>query len=208
MYDFVKGSMVPRTHPPETMKPAAQAMSMVSAPDDPLDVAAVHAAHGDFVWATLQRMGAREADLEDRFQEVFLVVHRQAAGFEGRSRVTTWLYGICLKVMASHRRHPWVRRERATDELPEARASHGDQPDARLERRQAQARLREVLDAMDIERRALFVMAVIEEIPADELAAITGVALGTVYSRVHAAKKDFDAAAKRVARRHEHGGGR
>lgn len=208
MYDFAKDAMAPRTQPPAMMKPAVTAMPMVSAPDAPLDVAAVHAAHGDFVWATLQRMGAREADLEDRFQEVFLVVHRQAAGFEGRSRVTTWLYAICLKVMASHRRHPWVRRERVTDEVPEARAESGEGPDARLERRQAQARLREVLDAMDLDRRALFVMAVIEEIPADEIAAITGVPLGTVYSRVHAAKKDFDAAAKRVARRHDHGGER
>lgn len=196
--------MAPRTHPTADVKTAAETLPIAASANPGLDVTAVHAAHGDFVWASLQRLGARDADLEDRFQEVFLVVHQRGGDFEGRSRVTTWLFGICLRVMAAHRRRAWVRRERATDETAEVEAPHGESPEALMERRRAQARLREVLDAMDLDRRAVFVMSVIEEMPADEVAAIVGVPAGTVYSRLHAARKQFDETLRRLDARDAH----
>lgn len=197
--------MPPRTQPTTDVKTAAETFP-VAATSSPsgVDVVAVHAAHGDFVWASLQRLGARDADLEDRFQEVFLVVHQRGAEFEGRSRVTTWLFGICLRVMAAHRRRAWVRRERATDDPPESAAPAIDSPDSSVEHAQAQARLREILDAMDLDRRAVFVMAVIEEMPADEVAAIVGAPVGTVYSRLHAARKQFDETLRRLEARDAH----
>ena len=115
--------MGPRTHPPTDVKTTAEAFPLAATEPVGLDVTAVHAAHGDFVWASLQRLGARDADLEDRFQEVFLVVHQRGGEFAGRSRVTTWLFGICLRVMAAHRRRAWVRRERPTDDPPEQSAA-------------------------------------------------------------------------------------
>ena len=194
--------MAPRTHPPSDVKTLAEVFPMAAKATAGVDVEAVHEAHGDFVWASLQRLGARDADLEDRFQEVFLVVHQRGGDFEGRSRVTTWLYGICLRVMAAHRRRAWVRRERATESVPEETAKGS--PHASLERTEAQSRLREILDAMDLDRRAVFVMAVIEEMPADEIAAIVGAPIGTVYSRLHAARRDFDETLRRLEARDAH----
>jgi RNA polymerase sigma-70 factor (ECF subfamily) len=184
------------------VKTLAEVFPMAAKATAGVDVEAVHEAHGDFVWASLQRLGARDADLEDRFQEVFLVVHQRGGDFEGRSRVTTWLYGICLRVMAAHRRRAWVRRERATESVPEETAKGS--PHASLERTEAQSRLREILDAMDLDRRAVFVMAVIEEMPADEIAAIVGAPIGTVYSRLHAARRDFDETLRRLEARDAH----
>lgn len=170
-----------------------------------LDVRAVHASHGDFVWASLQRLGVRDAALEDLFQEVFLVVHERGASFEGRSRLSTWLYGICLRVVVAHRRRAWVRREKPTDNVPEPEPTPDPKaPDAALEQRQAQRRLTEVLDAMEPERRALFVMIVIEEIPTEEVAVLLDVPVGTVHSRMHAARKQFEDCVKRVNARYEH----
>ncbi|MFO0625565.1 MAG: sigma-70 family RNA polymerase sigma factor [Polyangiales bacterium] len=184
------------------MKTPAGALTLQLEDSPALDVEAVHAAHGDFVWASLQRLGARDADLEDRFQEVFLVVHQRGGAFEGRSRITTWLFGICLRVMAAHRRRAWVRRERASDALPE----HGGDasPDHDLEAAEARRRLAEILDAMDLDRRAVFVMAVLEEMPADEIATIVGVPVGTVYSRLHAARALFETALRRLEARDAH----
>ena len=143
---------MPALIPPSDVKTMAEAFPVAVKAAGGLDVEAVHAAHGDFVWASLQRLGARDADLEDRFQEVFMVVHQRGGDFEGRSRITTWLFGICLRVMAAHRRRAWVRRERATGSLPEGHADGS--PDASLEHAEAQARLREILDVMDLDRRA------------------------------------------------------
>ena len=63
---------------------------------------------------------------------------------------------------------------------------------------------RQVLDAMEPERRALFVMIVIEEMPTEEVAVLLDVPVGTVHSRMHAARKQFEDCVKRVNARYEH----
>ncbi len=173
-----------------------------------LDVRAIHAAHADFVWAALQRFGVRDADLEDLLQEVFIVVHRRLDSFDGSSKVTTWLFGIAMRVAAAHRRKAHVRRERAVEEVPEEtggdRPSNPDDPEKAAMRRQARARLEEVLDGMDMERRAVFVMFEIEELSCDEIAGVMGVPTGTVYSRLHKARKEFEASLARIQARERH----
>ncbi len=168
----------------------------------PLDVRAIHDAHADFVFATLQRFGVRDADLDDLMQEVFVVVHRRLDSFDGTSRMTTWLFGIAMRVAAGWRRRAHVRRERATDELPEDAEAHqreGALPaDEALALMQARSQLEVILDGMDLERRAAFVMFEIEEMSCEEIAQIVGVPVGTVYSRLHKARKEFESALARL----------
>lgn len=71
---------------------------------DVLDVASIHESHADFVWCSLQRLGVRPADLEDALQEVFVVVHRKLSSFDGSSRLSTWLFGISMRVASAYRR--------------------------------------------------------------------------------------------------------
>lgn len=156
-----------------------------------LTVQDVHETHGDFVWASLQRLGARQPYLEDLFQEVFVVVHRRLDSFEERSRLTTWLFGICVRVVAAYRRRAYVRFERPTEESHGGEPSTACTPDTDLARKQALARLDEVLNAMDLQKRAILLMAVVEEMPSEEIATILGIPVGTVYSRVHHARKEF-----------------
>ena len=56
--------------------------------------AEVFAAHAPAVWRTMRRLAPSEADADDLTQEVFVVVHRKLSGFEGRSKLSTWIYGI------------------------------------------------------------------------------------------------------------------
>ena len=57
------------------------------------------------------------------------------------------------------------------------------------------------LDAMDLDKRAIFVMFELEEMRCPEIAAVLGVPVGTVYSRLHAARHQFEAVvAARTAR--------
>ena len=60
--------------------------------------------HARFVWRVLRYLGVGESDLDDVCQEVFLVVHRRLADFEGRSSTRTWVYGIALRVAADYRK--------------------------------------------------------------------------------------------------------
>jgi RNA polymerase sigma-70 factor, ECF subfamily len=163
----------------------------------------VHDAHADFVFRTLQRFGVRDADLDDMTQEVFLIVLRKRDTYDREVKVTTWLYGIAMRVAAGHRRRAWVRREEPTDVLPAG--TSGDTPETALTRAQDELALEEVLMTLAIEPRAIFVMYEVEGMSAAEIADVVGVPVGTVHSRLHHARKRFQIAAERRRQREERG---
>jgi RNA polymerase sigma-70 factor (ECF subfamily) len=168
------------------------------------DVGEVVAEHGDFLWKTLQRCGVRDADLADVLQEVLIVVHRQLAGYDPARPMPPWLFGICVRVAVAHRRRAWVRRERPVAETPDA-ADPAPDPEQQASRAQARARLAAILEAMEPERRAVFVMFEVEELGCEQIAAIVGVPVGTVWSRLHAARREFDEVRARLAARDRKG---
>ncbi len=165
---------------------------------------AIFHAHAPFVWRVLRRLGVAESDVEDVAQETFLVVHRRLADFEGRSQLRTWIYGICIRVASDHRRRAHVRREQATDRPPE-RVGSAPQP-KELEQRQARALLDAALARLDDDKRAVFVLFEIEEVPMKEVAEALGCPLQTAYSRLHAARRELRTSLAML--RDENGGAR
>jgi RNA polymerase sigma-70 factor (ECF subfamily) len=172
-----------------------------SAADARLDVVTIHQRHAEFVWLSLQRLGIRDADIEDLLQEVFVVVHRRLPSFDGSSRMTTWLFGICIRIAAAYRRRAHRRHEESMARIPEPASGDEPNPEESAAARQARARLLAVLDAMDLEKRALFVMFELDEMRCEDIADLLGIPLGTVYSRLHAARKGFEQALSRVEAR-------
>lgn len=158
-----------------------------------LTVGEVFREHAPFVWRALRRLGVREADVEDVCQEVFVVVHRRLPEFEGRSSVRTWVYGICVRVASDWRKRAHVRRELATDDAPEpppsSRRGLPRDPEGDHARREARAILDRMLDELDEDKRAVFVLYEIEQLTMNEVAEAVGCPLQTAYSRLHAARK-------------------
>jgi RNA polymerase sigma-70 factor (ECF subfamily) len=152
-------------------------------------VAEVFREHAPFVWRALRRLGVREADVEDACQEVFVVVHRRLGDFEGRSSVRTWVYGICVRVASDWRKRAHVRREIVTDTTPEPEPDSGRDPQRALATREARRILDRILDELDDDKRAVFVLYEIEQLGMAEVADSLGCPLQTAYSRLHAARK-------------------
>ncbi|XXX80363.1 sigma-70 family RNA polymerase sigma factor [Sorangium sp. So ce134] len=174
----------------QTVEQCLQAGVLGDAKQPPRSLVALHAEHGGFVWATLQRFGIQHPDLEDAFQDVFIVVQRRLPSFDWACPITTWLFAICRRVAASHRRRAHTRRERlgeVVDDVPDSARG----PEEITSQHQARLQLDGILEAMDLDRRAVFVMFEIEEMPCNEIASLVGVPVGTVYSRLHAARKEF-----------------
>lgn len=159
--------------------------------------ASVYAAHADFVWASLSRLGVAYDDLGDQMQEVFLVVHRRLDSFDGSSRMTTWLFGICLHVVQAWRRHRRRHPETAVEIVPEPE-NHSPSPEDHAAERQARRTLDTILSRMDPEKRAVFVMFELEGLACVPIAEMLGVPVGTVYSRLHAARASFQQELARV----------
>lgn len=144
-----------------------------------------------FVWRVLGRLGVARSDVADVCQEVFLVVLRRGADYDGRP-IRPWIYGICVRVAADYRKRAFRRRERLVDVLPEAAVAPPQQRALELQR--ARARLELVLAELDAGLRDVFVLYELEELPMSEVALIVRCPLQTAYSRLHAARRAVRAA--------------
>ena len=130
-----------------------------------------------------------------------MVAFRRQDEFEGRSSLKTWLYGIVFNVVRAHRRelakkHPEViDDERRAD--PELLVDETDGPQEQASKREAARFIDRFLARLDDDLRAPFVLAEMEQLTAPEIAAVMGVPLNTVYSRLRLARIAF---AKAIAR--------
>ncbi|MGK3989892.1 RNA polymerase sigma factor [Sorangium sp. So ce136] len=161
---------------------------------------ALYDAHFNFVWCSLRRLGVREADVLDLAQKVFLTAHIKLAEFEGRSLVTTWLFGICQRVASDYRRSARFRREVTTDaaEMDLYGATSEDLARSAESRQRAQA-AEAILNKLPEPQRLVFVLFELEEMSGQDIADLLGISVGTVRSRLRLARETFSREVKRLA---------
>jgi RNA polymerase sigma-70 factor (ECF subfamily) len=152
-----------------------------------------------YVWRVLRRLGVPSADIKDVCQEVFIVVHGKLATYDGRSSISTWLWGFCRRKASEYRR---ANAHAARVDLVEALPEQEDPPaqETTMDRRAKLRLLDAALATLDEEKRFVFVLHGIEEVPMKEIAEICGCPLQTAYSRYHAAQKHVEAAVRRLQR--------
>jgi RNA polymerase sigma-70 factor (ECF subfamily) len=153
--------------------------------------------HFGFVARSLRGLGVVDADVDDAAQQVFLVVARRLAEIE-RGREASFLFQTALRIASRSRRGRARRREAGDDdiEVVDQRAS----PEELIDQRRARAMLDRVLEDMDDELRAVFVLYEIEEMTSPQIADLLEIPLGTVASRLRRAREDFHARARRFAK--------
>jgi len=158
-----------------------------------LDAEALFRAHAPFVASFLQRLGSPRGEVEDLVQEVFLVAHRKGGFVPGSGQPRTWLGAISVHVAQSARRSRRRLEARGTtdSELVELATSPRPDPAQSLETQRALQRVQAALDTLDIEHRAAFVLYELEKESCDSIAAAFDVPVGTIYSRLHHARKRF-----------------
>lgn len=146
----------------------------------------------DDVVKWLYALGAPGADTEDLAQEIFLVVRRQLPRFRG-GNLAGWLYEISRRTVRDHRRRAWFRnlvlRRQDIDftQMPTAAAGPARSYEHAENRRLFQA----LVSRMSEKLRTAFVLFEIEGYSGEEIARIQDVPLGTVWTRLHHARKEF-----------------
>jgi RNA polymerase sigma-70 factor (ECF subfamily) len=190
----------PRDHSPSETRNFAEPMAAIETALPSvlprLETASLFREHGPYVWRVLRRLGVAENDVADVCQEIFVIVHRKLGEFEGRSSIRTWIYGICVRASADHRKRAHHRKELLTDDPPEQTSN--DTPDRSIAMREARALLDGILDRLDDEKRAVFVLYEIEQLPMNEVVSAIGCPLQTGYSRLHAARAFVTDAIRRL----------
>jgi RNA polymerase sigma-70 factor (ECF subfamily) len=156
---------------------------------------AVYEHEFDFVFRTLRRLGVSESAAEDVAQEVFVVVHRSLADFEGRSSLRTWLFGIARNLAYRHRRALGRRasalggREDSLDDLSDDRSRSAHEA---AERSEAARTLDALLDTLDDDKREVFVLVELEEMSMPEVADALSINVNTAYTRLRSARRQFE----------------
>jgi RNA polymerase sigma-70 factor (ECF subfamily) len=155
--------------------------------------------HSPYVWRVLRSLGVPDSELPDVAQETFITIYRQLPGFEGRSSVRTWVYGVALRVASDYRGKAYRRRECTAPELPEMSAAatqHGA-----VERREAWELVATLLTTLDEDRRRVFVLYELEQLPLREVARILDCPISTVHARLQSARETVQAALLQQRRR-------
>jgi RNA polymerase sigma-70 factor (ECF subfamily) len=138
--------------------------------------------HFGFVCRSLQRLGVREADMEDIAQELFLAVHRALPTSDRSRALRPWLFGFAVRYASNYRRLSW-HRGRELDEVPVSPKIH--------DKLAAKRTVLGALAQLDFDKRVVLVMHDLEEFTAPEIAGELGIPLNTVYSRVRLAREAF-----------------
>jgi RNA polymerase sigma factor (sigma-70 family) len=139
-------------------------------------------------WAILQQSQAAE----DVVQETFLRAHKARQRFDpSRASFGTWLYQIALNYCRSHLRRkrlmtiPWLRQNEETPELPDGRPG----PEATALRSEYRRILWEAVQNLSAPLREVITLHYYMELPAVEIAVMLNCPEGTIYSRLHNARR-------------------
>lgn len=157
------------------------------------------------VFALVLRMLGRREEAEDLSQEVFVQVFKAIDQFRGESKLSTWIYRIAVNLCKNRTKYLTRRHAGAQDDL-DAMLEHAPLSAAKGVSVGDVARPDELVMGMQLERivkvaiaqvepdfREVLVLRDVEDLSYEEIAAITGLADGTVKSRIHRARAQLRA---------------
>ena len=140
--------------------------------------------HAGRVYGLCLRMSGDPADAETLTQDVFVRAWTRLASFRGESAFGSWLYRLAVNVVLETRRSE--ARRAARDRLaagPEREPAAQRAPvDERLD-------LERAIAALPKKARLVLLLHDVEGYPQAEIAEMTGIAVGTVKSQLHRARR-------------------
>jgi RNA polymerase sigma-70 factor (ECF subfamily) len=163
----------------------------------PVGLRELFEAHAPYVWNTFRRLGVPLSDLEDLTHDLFLEVQRHLGDHDRARPMRPWLFGFAFRIASAHRRRAFRHRETQAqdpDETPDSSAL----PDVLLEAGEDRQLVLRALEAIELDRRAVFVLYEIDGEPMSEIALALGIPVNTAYSRLRLARGEFAAAVRRL----------
>lgn len=138
------------------------------------------------------RLGPRERDPEDQMQDLYEKILAALPRFRiaGPARLGTWIHAVAHHWLISQRRKPALRAVPLEEEAM-AVVDARPLPDRAFEASQLRAALDEAIHRLPEAQRRVYVLAQLHEQPLEEIAAVEGVPIGTVKSRLHRAKAEL-----------------
>jgi len=148
----------------------------------------------DYLFETLQRLGAGPREVEDLAQEVFVVLHRNWATLDRTRPLRPYLFGVAFRVVCTHRR-------RRTREIPHPALDAEDagrSPEGHLQNKESVALLMAALERVPLPRRAVLVMHELDGVPIADVAQRLSISRFGAYARLRKAHRELASALRRL----------
>src|SRR6266436_6719334 len=154
---------------------------------DQLAMRTLFGRHRVALYRWLLRLVGDETLAEDLLSDVFLDVWRQAASFEARSSVSTWLLAIARhKALSARRRGTDAELD---DELASSLVDPADDPELVLQKKNRAQVLRQSLARLSLEHGEVIDLVYYHGKSVKEVAEIVGISEATVKTRMFYARK-------------------
>ncbi|MGE0870636.1 MAG: RNA polymerase sigma factor [Kofleriaceae bacterium] len=131
------------------------------------------------------------AETDDLVQTTFLTAWKSATSFDRRGSVKSFLFGIAANTVRRHVRSTRRRRDAYADWSPPMTCGG---PDQAASVAQQIARLERALDELPQDLRTAYVLCDLEELPGVEAARVLDIRAGTLWRRLHEARRALRAA--------------
>lgn len=148
----------------------------------------IYLEHRDFIRSVIYWM-VRSQAVDDLVQESFLRAWRDCKNFREEASIKTWLYRIARNTSYDYLR----KQSRQLGYEKEVRKDQNRDIKTKASRDQLVIKdlITKGLMDLSVDHREVFILFYKMEYTQQEIASLTGVALGTVKSRIHHAKKQF-----------------
>ena len=162
--------------------------------------AQIHAQYRQKILAYLHRLTRHSALAEELTQETFLRVSRGLEAFRGEAKLATWLYRIATNLYLDQKR----RESSRPVEVPEGPLDRDDPPDVGslsisgpklpdqlFEDSEMGSCIREFVDRLPADHRAVVILHDLEGFKNREIAEVLGCSLDAVKIRIHRARRQL-----------------
>ena len=138
------------------------------------------------LWRFLTHLTRQPDVIEEALNDTLMVVWQRADSFDGRSKLSTWIFGIAYrKALKALSRQDLPVDADESDEPPDP----GPGPDGQLGLAQLRGRLREALAELSLEHRAVVELCYFHDMAYAEIADVVGCPAETVKTRMFYARR-------------------
>jgi RNA polymerase sigma factor (sigma-70 family) len=146
--------------------------------------------HQETVTTFVRRATNDAPDAEDLVHATFMTAARSAVNFDGRQSCRPWLVGIAARLVY-RRRRGLARWARALRELTFREANRHSDPNQELTARDQVSRLSRALEQLSEPKRIVLLLAENEGLSSERIASTLEIPIGTVWTRLHHARRDL-----------------
>jgi len=159
----------------------------------------------DRIYAMVNQLLRNQQDAEEVTQDAFIRAHRGLANFRGDSAFSTWLYQIATN-LARNRYWYWWRRKRDksvsfdapvsaenSTTLADIIPAELETPEDATVTQEFVSRIATGMEKLSAKHREILVLRNIKNLTYEEIAAILGISVGTVKSRIARARESLRA---------------